>query len=192
MKTGLFFGSFNPIHIGHLVIANHMAEYTDLDKVWLVVTPQNPFKEKKSLLADYHRLAMVRIALEDYTKLEASDVEFQLEAPHYTVHTLAYLTEKYPDREFALIMGEDNLLHFHKWKNADFILDNYHLYVYPRVWKEKTAHDLPRHPHIHFVEAPVVEISASAIRKAVQEQKNIRPLLPYKVWQYLDEMNFYK
>ena len=191
-KTGLFFGSFNPIHIGHLIIANHMAEYTDMEEIWLVVSPHNPHKEKKTLLADYHRLAMVRIALEDYPKLRASDIEFSLPQPSYTVHTLAYLSEKFPDREFALIMGEDNLKHFHKWKNADYILENHHIYVYPRYIRGDEGPKKVEHPHIHYTDAPIIEISASAIRQAVKERKNFRPLLPENVWKYLDEMNFYK
>ncbi len=192
MKTGLFFGSFNPIHIGHLIIANHIVEYTDLDKVWLMVTPHNPFKTKKSLLADHHRLAMVRIAVEDYPKLHASDFEFHLPSPHYTSHTLAHLSEKYPEHRFSLIMGEDNLNHFHKWKNAGYIIDNYLIYVYPRLNRGEPAGEFAFHPNIRKIDAPVMEISASAIRKGIKEKKNIRPLLPEKVWKYLDEMNFYK
>jgi nicotinate-nucleotide adenylyltransferase len=191
MKIGLFFGTFNPIHVGHLIIANHLAENSDLDQVWLVVTPHNPHKEKKTLLDDHHRLAMARIAVENYQKLQASDIEFNLPQPNYTVHTLAYLEEKYPQQEFALIMGTDNIQSFHKWKNYQHILENYHLYVYPRISEKEDSYSF-KHPHIHFIQAPIIEISATAIRKGIKEKKDVRPLLPQGVWQYLDEMNFYK
>lgn len=192
MKIGLFFGTFNPIHIGHLIIANHLVENSDLDAVWFVVTPLNPHKEKKSLLADNHRLAMVRIAVEDYPKLQASDVEFSLTQPNYTVNTLAYLEEKYPKHKFNLIMGEDNLNSFHKWKNYEVILENYELYVYPRISDKKIDKQFENHSKIHKISAPIIQISATAIRKAIKEKKEIRPLLPNKVWKYLDEMNFYR
>ncbi len=192
MKTGLFFGSFNPIHIGHLIIANHLVEYSDLDEVWFVVTPHNPFKEKKSLLADHHRFRMVLEATEDYPKLKPSKIEWGLPQPNYTVNTLAYLDEKYPEHQFNLIMGEDNLRSFHKWKNYEVILENYHIYVYPRISDQKGDPELKNHPKIHSVKAPIVEISSTFIRKAIPEGKNIRPLLPEKVWKYLDEMNFYR
>ena len=192
MKTGLFFGTFNPIHIGHLIIANHLVENSDLEAIWLVVTPLNPHKKKKNLLEDNHRLAMVRIAVEDYPKLEASNIEFGLPQPNYTVNTLTYITEKYPQHEFSLIMGEDNLNSFHKWKNYDVILGNHRIYVYPRITDKKITDAFKEHPKIHKVAAPIVQISATAIRKAIKEGKEIRPLLPTTVWQYLDEMNFYK
>jgi nicotinate-nucleotide adenylyltransferase len=192
MKTGLFFGSFNPIHIGHLIIANHLVEYSDLDEVWFVVTPHSPFKEKKSLLADIHRYRMVLEATEDYPKLKPSKIEWGLPQPNYTVNTLAYLDEKYPDHQFSLIMGEDNLRGFHKWKNYEVILENYHIYVYPRGSDQKGTPELRNHPKIHTVDAPIVEISSTFIRKAIPKGKNIRPLLPEKVWKYLDEMNFYR
>ena len=191
MKTGLFFGSFNPIHIGHLIIANHLVEYSDLEEVWFVVTPHSPFKEKKSLLADIHRYRMVLEATEDYPKLKPSKIEWGLPQPNYTVNTLAYLDEKYPDHQFSLIMGEDNLRGFHKWKNYEVILENHHIYVYPRVSDQKGL-ELRNHPKIHTVDAPIVEISSTFIRKAIPKGKNIRPLLPEKVWKYLDEMNFYR
>jgi len=192
MKIGLFFGTFNPIHVGHLIIANHLAENTDLDAIWMVVTPLNPHKQKKTLLADNHRLAMVRIALENYPKLLASDIEFNLSQPNYTVNTLAYITEKYPEYKFSLIMGEDNLYNFHKWKNYEAILDNHNIYVYPRIADKKEESRFENHPKIHKVTAPIVQISATAIRRAIKEAKEIRPLLPSSVWEYLDEMNFYK
>jgi len=192
MKIGLFFGTFNPIHIGHLIIGNHLVENSDLDRVWFMVTPLNPHKEKKSLLADHHRLAMVRVAVETYPKLHASDFEFNLTQPNYTVKTLALLEEEYPQHEFNLIMGEDNLNSFHKWKNYEVILENYHLFVYPRISNKKINPIFKNHPRIHKINAPIIEISATAIRKAIKEKKEIRPLLPNNVWVYLDEMNFYK
>lgn len=141
MKIGLYFGTFNPIHVGHLVIANYMAEYTDLDQVWMVVTPQNPLKDKSTLLADFHRLALVKVAIDDNTKLRASDIEFNLPKPSYTMTTLTYLKEKHPNYSFALIMGEDNLRTFHKWFNHEVILKNHSFYVYPRVLTEQEEID---------------------------------------------------
>jgi nicotinate-nucleotide adenylyltransferase len=191
-KIGLYFGTFNPIHIGHLAIANHMVEFSNLDEIWLVVTPHNPHKKKATLLADNHRLAMVRIALEDYPKLKASTIEFDLPQPNYTVNTLAYLEEKYPKQDFSLIMGEDNLKSFHKWKNYQVILDRYSIYVYPRISSGNIENQFTKHPKITKVDAPIMEISSTFIRKSIKEGKNIRPLLPENVWTYLDEMRFYR
>ncbi|MFV9551685.1 nicotinate (nicotinamide) nucleotide adenylyltransferase [Algibacter sp. PT7-4] len=192
MKIGLYFGSFNPIHIGHLVIANHMAEYSDLDQIWFVVTPHNPFKKKSSLLDNYQRLEMVYQATKDYTKLKASNIEFNLPQPNYTVNTLAHLQEKYPKHEFALIMGEDNLKSFHKWKNYNVILENHHIYVYPRISDNKAEIPFDGHDKIHLVNAPIMQLSSTFIRTAIKEGKNIEPMLPKNVWEYLDEMNFYR
>jgi nicotinate-nucleotide adenylyltransferase len=133
MKIGLYFGTFNPIHVGHMIIANYMADFTEMDEVWLVVTPQNPLKTKNTLLKDSHRLALVREAVYDNNKLKASDIEFGMPEPNYTSHTLVRLMEKYPEHEFSLIMGEDNLRTFHKWFNHEVILNNHRVYVYPRV-----------------------------------------------------------
>ncbi len=191
-KTGLFFGSFNPIHIGHLIIANHLVEHSDLDELWFVVTPHNPHKEKKSLLKDHHRLMMVRLAIENYPKLKVSTVEFDLPQPNYTINTLTVLKEKYPERSFYLLMGEDNLAGFKKWKNYESILDYHHIYVYPRLTKKEIPSEMKNHPHIHFIKAPVIEISATQIRKDIKEGKNVRPLLPPEVYKYIEEMNFYK
>ena len=191
-KIGLFFGTFNPIHIGHLAIANHLAEFSDLDEVWLVVTPLSPFKKKQSLLDNHHRLEMVHQATEDYPHLQPSNIEFGLPQPNYTINTLAYLQEKYPNHEFSLIMGEDNLKGFHKWKNYEIILQNHHIYVYPRISEEKVETQFNSHPKIHHINAPIIEISSTFIRSCIKEGKNIQPLLPHKVWLYLDEMNFYK
>lgn len=192
MKVGLFFGSFNPIHIGHLVIANHLVEYSDLDQIWFIVTPHNPFKNKNTLLDNYQRLEMVYRATKDYTKLKPSDIEFNLPQPNYTINTLVHLQEKYPQNEFALIMGEDNLKSFHKWKNYALILKNHHIYVYPRVSEQKVETQFDGHKKIHVINAPLMELSSTFIRKAIKEGKNVQPMLPQHVWEYLDEMNFYK
>ena len=191
-KVGLFFGSFNPIHIGHLIIANHMAENSDLDEIWLVVTPHNPHKKKNTLLENHHRLEMVYRACESYEKLKSSNIEFGLEQPNYTVNTLAHLQEKYPSNEFCLIMGEDNLKSLHKWKNYEVILENHEIYVYPRIASGNISNEFKGHTKIHKVDAPIVEISATFIRKSIAEAKNVRPLLIEKVWEYIDQMNFYK
>lgn len=192
MKIGLYFGTFNPIHVGHLAIANHMAEHSDLDKIWMVITPHNPFKKKSSLLDNHHRYQMVQRALEEYDKIQASTIEFDLPQPNYTVNTLTYLQEKYPAHEFCLIMGEDNLKSFHKWKNYEIILENHELYVYPRISEGVIETRFDNHPKIHKVAAPIMEISSTAIRNGIKNRKNIRPLLPAEVYQYLDEMSFYK
>ncbi|MFC4636415.1 nicotinate (nicotinamide) nucleotide adenylyltransferase [Dokdonia ponticola] len=192
MKVGLYFGTFNPIHVGHLVIANHMAEYSDLDKIWMVITPHNPFKKKSSLLDNHHRYQMVQRALEEYPKIDVSTIEFNLPQPNYTVNTLTYLQEKYPDYQFCLIMGEDNLKSFHKWKNYEVILQNHEIYVYPRISEGTIETQFDNHAKIHKVAAPIMEISSTAIRNGIKEKKNVRPLLPAEVFEYLDEMHFYK
>lgn len=191
-KVGLFFGTFNPIHIGHLIIANHFVEFTEIDEVWFVVTPKSPDKQKKSLLEDYHRYEMVYLATKGYLKLKPSRIEFGLTQPNYTVNTLAHLEEKYPKREFVLLMGEDNLNSLHKWKNYEVLLENYSIYVYPRISSNTEELTLRDHPSIHKVDAPIMEISSSFIRKAIRDEKNITPLLPQNVWEYIDEMNFYR
>ena len=192
MKVGLYFGTFNPIHVGHLVIANHMAEYSDLDKIWMVITPHNPFKKKSSLLDNHHRYQMVQRALEEYPKIDVSTIEFNLPQPNYTFNTLTYLQEKYPDYQFCLIMGEDNLKSFHKWKNYEVILQNHEMYVYPRISEGTIETQFDNHAKIHKVAAPIMEISSTAIRNGIKEKKNVRPLLPAEVFEYLDEMHFYK
>jgi nicotinate-nucleotide adenylyltransferase len=192
MKIGLYFGTFNPIHVGHLIIANHLAEHSDLAQIWMVVTPHNPLKQKNTLLDDYQRLHLVRLATEEYNKIKPSDIEFKLPQPNYTVNTLAHLLEKYPQHEFSLIMGEDNLKSFHKWKNYEYILQNHDIYIYPRVSEGDDNSAFENHPRIHKIDAPVVEISATFIRENIKNKKNIRPLLPHDVWEYVDHNNFYK
>ena len=192
MKIGLFFGSFNPIHIGHLIIANHVVEYSNLDQVWMVVTPHNPHKKKDSLLADFKRLELVQLAIRDYPKIKASDFEFKLPQPSYTVNTLSHLKDKFPHLEFALILGEDNLKSFHKWKNYESILENHELFVYPRISSADENLELKNHPKIQIIDAPIVELSSTFIRENIKNKKNVMPLLPQKVWDYIDHNNLYK
>ena len=192
MKIGLYFGTFNPIHVGHLIIANHMAEYSYLEQIWMVVTPHNPHKQKNTLLDDYQRLHLVRLATEEYPKIKPSDIEFKLPQPNYTVNTLAHLKDHYPKHEFSLIMGDDNLKSLHKWKNHEYILENHDIYIYPRISEEGENLDLKSHPRIHKINAPIVEISSTFIRENIKNKKNIRPLLSEKVWEYVDHNNFYK
>jgi nicotinate-nucleotide adenylyltransferase len=192
MKIGLYFGTFNPIHVGHLIIANHMAENSDLEQIWFVVTPQSPFKVKKSMLDNNQRLEMVFLATKNYTKLKPSDIEFGLTKPNYTINTLTYLQEKHPDHEFGLIMGEDNLKSFHKWKNYELILEHHDIHVYPRLSKGQIETQFDKHKKVHFINAPIMELSSTSIRNAIKEGKNVRPMLPEHVWKYVDDMNFYK
>lgn len=189
-KIGLFFGSFNPIHNGHLIIANHMVEHTDLDQVWFVVSPCNPLKQKSTLLDEHHRLAMVKIAIDDNPKFRASDIEFKLPHPSYTTHTLAYLADTYPNKEFCLIMGGDNLETIEKWKNHQVILDNYTIYVYPRP--NSSIDQWLSRPNIHKTNAPFMDISSSFIREQITENKSIRYITPDAVIEYIEEMHFYK
>ena len=204
MNIGLYFGTFNPIHVGHMVIANYMAEHTALDQVWFVVTPQNPLKSKNSLLKDNHRLALVREAVYESPNLKASDIEFGLSKPNYTTNTLAHIMEKYPEHSFSLIMGEDNLRNFHKWYNHENILLNHNIYVYPRVLtpQEEIENESIDNSQIeqlkgnqnviYCADAPVMKISASFIRKSIKDKKDVRYLLTETVYKYVDEMNFYK
>jgi len=200
-KVGLFFGTYNPIHVGHLIIANHMAHHTDLSEVWLVVTPQNPFKQKSSLLPDYHRLMIAEIAVEDNDKVRVSNVEFKLPKPSYTINTLVHLKEAHPNIEFSLLMGEDNLRSLHKWKNFELILKEHKIYVYPRVLTDQEKEDLKpyrtnpslvNHPRISKVDAPVMKLSASFIRKSIKDGHDVRYLLTEPVLKYITEMNFYR
>ena len=192
-KIGLFFGSFNPIHIGHLILANYILENSDMDEMWFVVSPQNPFKEKKSLLKDHNRLDMVQLAVKNYPQMRASNVEFSLPTPSYTIDTLTYLQEKHPEYSFSLIMGEDNLSSLHKWKNSEILIKNHHIIVYPRVFDgEKNDAEYLQHENISMIKAPVIELSATEIRNMIKEGKNVRPMLPPEVFEYLDGSSFYK
>ena len=189
-KIGLFFGSFNPVHTGHLIIGNYMAEFTDLDEVWFVVSPHNPLKEKKTLLSDVHRVTLVRMATEDHTRLKVCDIEMKLPRPSYTIHTLTYLAEDFPNHHFVLIGGMDILPSFHKWKNWEQILEQYELYIYPRPGYEPGQ--WADHPKIKFIPAPLVEISASFIREGIRQDKNMDFFLPTKVYEYMRGMHFYE
>ena len=190
MKTGLYFGSFNPIHIGHMAIANFMIEFSELEQLWFVVSPQNPLKEKKTLLKDYHRLEMVQLAVEDDDRFRASDIEFKLPTPSYTIDTLVYLEEKNPGREFQLVMGADGLRTFHKWKHANLIVENYHRLIYPRPGVDMDA--ISQLPNATVVNAPLMEISSSFIRSAIKDGKDVRHLVPVKAYKYMREMHFYE
>lgn len=189
-RTALFFGSFNPIHVGHLIIAETMLQAEGIDEVWLVVSPHNPLKERTSLLADHHRLAMVRRAIEDNYRLRACDIEMHMPVPSYTVVTLAALEEKYPDREFSLIMGGDNLATFDRWRNYQHIIDNHKIYVYPRPGYKNCP--LASHPNVTVVDVPMMDISSSFIRHQIAEGKDVRYLLTEPVYKYLTEMHFYE
>ncbi|HSH20298.1 MAG TPA: nicotinate (nicotinamide) nucleotide adenylyltransferase [Draconibacterium sp.] len=190
-KIGLYFGSYNPIHIGHMAIANYMVEFTDIDQLWFVVSPQNPFKKKENLLADYHRLEMVNRAIENDYRFRASNIEFSLPKPSYTIDTLTYLQERYPDHSFNILMGSDNLESFPKWKNFEMIVENYGVIVYPRPGFDSSK--IPNFKTVTVAEnAPLMEISSSFIRKAIKEGKDIRHFVPQNAWGYLEEMNFYK
>ncbi len=190
MKIGLFFGSFNPIHIGHLAIANFMAEYTDLEEIWFVVSPHNPLKNKASLLADYHRLELVELSIETYPQFKTSNIEFRLPQPSYTIDTLSYLREKHSKHQFSLIVGSDNLNSFTKWKNYELLLQNHELYVYPRPGFKDEDVNLPG--TIHIVPAPLMEVSSSFIRQAIKEKKEIPFFLPSPAYQYIKDMHFYE
>lgn len=191
-KVGLFFGTFNPIHVGHLIIANYIAEYTELKEVWFVVSPHNPHKDKSSLLSDHHRLQMVEIAIEGNNKLKASSIEFSLPKPSYTTLTLQALKEKHPDITFSLIMGEDNLRSLHRWRNYEYIIENYDIYVYPRIGLNEDDKEMPTYNRVKFCQAPVMNLSATFIREAIKERKDVRYLVTEPVYKYIDEMNFYK
>lgn len=189
-KIGLFFGSFNPIHVGHLIIGNFMATQTDLKEVWLVVSPQNPLKKKNTLARDSDRLHLVRLALDESPNLKASNIEFDLPKPSYTIDTLTYLSEKHPNKEFVLIMGGDNLATLHKWKNYEQILKYYQVYVYQRPSYE--LGELEHHPSVKTFEAPLMKISASYIRKCIKEGNSIQYLVTQPVFDYISSSSMYK
>lgn len=191
MKIGLFFGSFNPVHTGHLIIANHMAEHTDLDRIWMVISPHSPHKRKESLANDHDRYYMVRLATEKNSKINPSKIEFDLPKPSYTIDTLAYLEEQHPEDEFVLIMGADNLASLHKWKNYEKILENYLIYVYKRPNYE--LGELQNHKSVKVLEnTPLMEISATFIRSCLRDGKSIEYLVPDEVIEEIDKSNLYK
>ena len=189
MKIGLFFGSFNPIHIGHLAIANYMVEFTELDQIWFVVSPHNPHKKKNTLLDDYSRLELVEKAIDSDNRFRASNVEFGLPQPSYTADTLAHLLDQFPNNEFSLIMGGDNLKSFHKWKNAEYIRKICDLYVYPRPGIDLTK--WIKQKGIYITESPHFDISATFIRSAIKDKKNVRHFLPPDVWEMIDKLGYY-
>ena len=191
MRTGLFFGSFNPIHVGHLIIANYMATQTDLREVWMVVSPHNPLKHKQSLARDYDRLHLVQIAVAENPLLKASDIEFSLPKPSYTIDTLIYLKEKYPNRDFVLIMGSDNLATLEKWKNYDILLRDYALYVYLRPGFDPGP--LASHPAVRlFDDVPLMLLSSSYIRECLRQGKSVKYLVSEPVYAYLSASGLYR
>ena len=189
-QIGLFFGSFNPVHNGHLMLANYIVEYTDLDSIWFVVSPHNPLKDKDSLLEDSHRLDMLQMAIQNDERFEVCDIEFNMPKPSYTIDTLNRLSELHPDTVFHLICGMDNLESFKKWKNYQDILDNYHLMVYPR--KNYDGGVLSSHKSVQIIDAPEIEISSTFIRKAMADNKDLRYFMPEKSYKYMIDMKFYK
>lgn len=189
MKIGLYFGSFNPVHVGHLIIANHVLNETELEEVWFIISPQNPFKQGNSLLNEYHRLHLVRVATEGDNRIKASDIEFSLPKPSYTSVTLAYLSEKHPDHNFSIILGSDSFQNLDKWKNAETIIRNYDLYVYMRPGfdiKDKL------NARLHLLDAPLLQLSATQIRNYIKEGKSVRYMLPDKVLEEIQKGNYYK
>ena len=190
-KIGLFFGSFNPVHIGHLIIANYFTEHTPLDEVWWVVSPQSPFKQEMELLDENERLKMVTKAIQDYPKLKACSIEFELPPPQYTIVTLNHLKRQMPQHDFSLLMGLDNLATFSQWKGYATILENYPIRVYPRKTKKSIPHALATHPNVTLTNAPEMDISASDIRAQIRNNKNVKPLLPLESWRYLKAKGFY-
>lgn len=188
-EVGLFFGSFNPIHIGHLIIASYMANFTSLDEVWFVVSPHNPFKNKKSLGNMYDRLEMVNLAIQNIENLKASDIEFSLPQPSYTIDTLVHLNEKFPNYTFSLIMGEDNLLGLPKWKNSDIILRDYKIVVYPRPGFD--AGDLKEHPSVMMTSSPIMELSSTFLRQSIKDRKDIKFYTPDSVIEFIDKKGLY-
>jgi len=188
MRIGLFFGSFNPVHIGHLVIAQYIQQFSELDEVWMVVSPQNPFKKSNSLLPERQRFNLVQEAIEQIDGLRASDVEFGLPKPSYTVLTLTHLKELYPNNQFELIMGADNRNNLAKWRNGDYIIKNYPIWVYPR--KGEVQSEVP--PGTHWVDAPIMELSSSFIRNAILHKKDVRFMLHPSTWEYIEHNNFFR
>ena len=195
-KIGLYFGSFNPVHIGHIAIAGYMTEFADLDQIWFVVSPHNPLKKKETLLADHHRLYMLQLAIGDNARMKASDIEFKLPVPSYTIDTLTYLREKYPKYEFCLIIGEDNLYSLHKWKNVNELINKCPIYAYPRPDSVKPSSPMLEQilstADLQTVNAPLMDISGTFIREGIKHRKGYVIFLPAPVWKYIKEMHFYE
>ncbi|MGV3705696.1 MAG: nicotinate (nicotinamide) nucleotide adenylyltransferase [Arcticibacter sp.] len=189
MNIGLFFGSFNPVHVGHLIIANHMASYTDLDKVWLMVSPHNPLKDKNALINMYDRLEMARLAVEESINISVSDAEFKLPQPSYTIDTLTHLRERYPEHNFSLIMGADNLASLKRWKNHEILLRDYKIFVYPRPGFDNL--ELIDHPSVTLTQTPLMELSSTFIRRAIKEGKSVRFMVPDPVIRFIEAKNLY-
>lgn len=190
MKIGLFFGSFNPVHNGHLIIANYVCETTDIKKVWLVVSPHNPLKQKDSLLNEHDRIHLINLAIENNPNLKASNIEFSLPKPSYTIDTLTYLAEKYPQYKFVLLMGTDNLMSLHKWKNYELILRDYEILAYNR--KGFDTHPFPQHPNVRILDFPFLDISATFIRNCIKNKISMQYFLPDATWNYIDSNNLYR
>jgi nicotinate-nucleotide adenylyltransferase len=190
LNIGLFFGSFNPPHIGHMAIANYLVEFAGLNQLWFVVSPQNPLKEQSSLLKEYDRLELVRQAVEGDLRFRVSDVEFRMPKPSYTINTLTYLKDKFPDHTFTLIIGSDNLENFQQWKDYGTILGNYRIIVYPRPGF--SGESVPGHNNIRLIEAPQMEISSTFIRDSIRAGKDVRYFVTAPVWEYMDKMNYYR
>lgn len=190
MNIALYFGTFNPIHVGHMAIANYILEFASIDRLWFVITPQSPFKQKQSILNNYHRMELVTRAIDNDPRMKASSIEFKLPQPAYTIDTLTYLQESYPQHHFSILMGADNLASFRKWKNYEQILANYGIIVYPRPGFPKE--EMPQFPNLHFTDAPLIEISSTFIRQSIREGRDIRHFLPKEAWNYIDEMGFYR
>ena len=187
---GLLFGSFNPIHIGHLILANYMRETQQMDEVWLVVSPQNPFKESDSLIDSNLRLQMVELALTSHPGYQACNIELTMPTPSYTIHTLNKLSLLYPDICFSIIMGADNLQHIDQWKSSTEIINNHQLFIYPRL-NYPIPHS-PRHQNIVLTNAPIIEISSTFIRQCIHEGKDVRFLLPHEVYQFIKQHQLYR
>lgn len=189
MKIGLYFGSFNPVHVAHLIISNHILNETDIEKIWFVVSPQNPFKEESNLLNEYHRLHLVRLATEDDKRIKASDIEFSLPKPSYSSATLAYLADKYPEHKFSIIMGSDSFQNLHKWKNHEVIVKNYPLYIYRRAGFEI---ENKIGATVKVLDAPLLQISSTLVRKYIKEGKSVRYIVPDKVLDEIDKGGYYR
>jgi nicotinate-nucleotide adenylyltransferase len=189
MKIGLYFGSFNPVHTGHLIIANHVLNETDIEKVWFIVSPQNPFKASDSLLNEYNRIHLLRLATEDDNRIKVSDIEFSLPKPSYTAVTLAHLREKYPEHQFSIIMGGDSFQNLHKWKNYEAIIKEHAIYVYQRPDFDITNHI---NAQLTIVDAPLLQISATQIRNFIKQGKSIRYMVPDKVREEIEKGGYYR